>query len=95
MGKINVANMMNMSSCVRFHILMTLGLGEDKTWEYNPSDRILIVHLHKVLIHVGYDNKEQMSNIFMHIHFRVINHIIIHAYVESCTRNGYVQHEWV
>jgi len=95
MGKINVADMMNMPLCVRSHILVTLSLREDKAWEYNPSDHILIVDLHKVLIHVGYDNKEQMSSIFTHIHFRVVDHIIIHAYMEVCTRDGYVQHEWV
>jgi len=85
MGKINVADMINMPLYVRSHILVTLSLREDKAWEYNPSDRILIVNLHKVLIHVGYNNKEQMSSIFMHIHFKVIDHIIIHAYMESCT----------
>jgi hypothetical protein len=36
-------------------------------WEYNLSDRILIVDLHKLLVHVGYDDEEQMSNILTHI----------------------------
>jgi hypothetical protein len=43
------------------HILATLGLGENKAWKYNPSDRILIVDLHKLHVPIGYDNEKQMS----------------------------------
>jgi hypothetical protein len=44
--------------------------------------------LHKLLVPVGYDKKEKMSSIFTHIHLRVVNHVIIHTYVESYTRVG-------
>ncbi len=81
--------MMNVSLCVQFHILVTLGLMENKAWEYNPSDCILIVDLHKLLVLVDYDDKEQMLNILAHIHLEMVDHLIIHAYVESCTRDGY------
>jgi len=46
-----------MPSHVRFHILATLGFGEDKAWEYNQNDRILIMDLHKLLVPVDYDDK--------------------------------------
>jgi len=81
--------MMNMPSRVRFHILATLGFGEDKAWEYNQNDRILIMDLHKLLVPVDYDDKEQMSSILTHIHMGLVNHLIIHAYVESCTQDAY------
>jgi hypothetical protein len=74
-----------MPLCVRFHILVTLGSREDKAWEYNLSDCILIMDLHKLLVPIGYDDKEHMSNIFVHIHLRVIDNVIIHAYVEFYT----------
>jgi hypothetical protein len=88
MRKINVANMMNMALCVRSHILTTLGSREDKAWEYKQNDRILIMDLHKLLVLVGYDDEEQMSCIFTHIHLGVVDHVIINAYVESCTQDG-------
>ncbi len=47
------------------------------------------MNLHKLLIPIGYDNKKQMTNIPAHIHLRVVDHVIIHAYVEYCTRDGY------
>jgi hypothetical protein len=81
--------MMNVPLRVQFHIPVTLESGEDKAWEYNPCDHILIVDLHKLFILVYYDDKEQMSNILAHIHLRVIDHFIIHAYVDSYTRIGY------
>jgi hypothetical protein len=75
--------MMNMFSHVRFHILTSLGLKENKTLEYNFNACTLIVNLHK-LVPNDYDDEEQMSSILMHIYFRVVDHIIIHVYVESC-----------
>jgi hypothetical protein len=57
-------------------------------WEYNPH-RILIVDLRKLLAPIDYDNEEQMSTIFMHIHLGVVDHLIIHAYVEPCTHDAY------
>jgi hypothetical protein len=92
MGKINVVDMMNMLLYVQFHILATLGSGEDKAWEYNPSDRILIMDLHKLLVPIGYDDEEQMSNILVHIYLGVVDHVIIHVYVEFYTRDGYNRH---
>jgi len=37
---------------------MTLGSGENRAREYNPSDHILIMDLHKLLVPVGYDDKK-------------------------------------
>jgi hypothetical protein len=81
--------MMNMRFRVWSHILVTLGFGEDKAWEYNQKDHILIVDLHKLIVLIHYDDEEQMSSILAHIHMGVVNHLIIHAYVGSCTRNAY------
>jgi len=78
-----------MPSRVQFHILAALGFGEDKAWEYNQNDRILIMDLHKLLVPVDYDDKEQMSSILTHIHMGLVDHLIIHAYVESCTQDAY------
>jgi hypothetical protein len=58
-------------------------------WEYNTLDRILIVDLHKLLVPDNDDGEEQMSNILTHVHLGVVDHLIIHAYVESCTRDAY------
>ncbi len=58
------------------------GLREDKRLEYNFNVHNLIAKLHKLLVSNDYDNKKQMLNIFAHICFRVIDHVIIHAYVE-------------
>ncbi len=85
MGKFDVVNLMYMPSCVQSHILTTLGSREEKAWEYNENDRILIMDLHKLLAPINYDDEEQMSNILAHVHLRVVDHVIIHAYVESCT----------
>ncbi len=84
--------MLNVSLCVQSHILATLGSGEDKAWEYDPANHILIVDLHKLFVPVDYDDEEQMSNILTHIHLGVVNHLIIHAYVESCTQDGFNGH---
>jgi hypothetical protein len=76
-------------SHVRSHILTILGSREDNAWEYNENDRILIIDLHKLFAPVNYDNEKQMSDILAHVHLRVVDHVIIHAYVKSCTRNRY------
>jgi hypothetical protein len=57
MGKFVVTNLMDMPSHVRSHILRILGSGEDKAWEYNENDRILIIDLHKLLTPVNYDDE--------------------------------------
>jgi hypothetical protein len=60
--------------------------------EYNENDRILIVDLHKLLALVNYDNEKQMFDILAHVHLGAVDHIVIHAYVESCTRDRYDEH---
>jgi hypothetical protein len=64
--------MVNVPLRVQSHILATLGWGEDKAWEYNPHDHILIVDLHKLFVPVDYDNEKQMLNILAHIHLGVV-----------------------
>lgn len=80
---------MNVPFCVQSHILATLASGEDAAWEYDPHDCTLIVDLHKLLVPVHYDDEEQMSTILAHIHLGAVNHLVIHAYVESCTQDAY------
>jgi hypothetical protein len=74
---------MNLPSHVQSHILAILGSREYMAWEYNAHDRTLIVDLHKLLVHDNDDCEEQISNILTHVHLRVVDHLIIHAYVES------------
>jgi hypothetical protein len=88
-GKINVAGMTDVPLRVRSHILATPGSKENKAWEYNIADRIIIVDLHKLLAPNDYVDEEQMSSILTHIHLGVVDHLIIHAYVESCTRDAF------
>jgi hypothetical protein len=80
---------MKLSSRVQFHILTVLGSKEYVAWEYNAFDCTLIVDLHKLLIPDNDDGEEQMSSILMHVHLGVVDHLTIHAYVESCTRDAY------
>ncbi len=78
-----------MPSHVRSHILKSLGSGEGNACEYNENDRILLVDLHKLFAPVNDDDEKQMSDILTHVHLRVVDHVIIHAYLESCTRDRY------
>jgi hypothetical protein len=80
---------MDMPSHVRSHIFKSLGSGENNAWEYNEIDRILIVDLHKLLAPVNDDDEKQMSDILAHVHLRVVDHVVIHAYLESYTRDRY------
>jgi hypothetical protein len=64
--------MMNVPLRVQFHIFATLRSREDRAWEYNPRDRILIMDLHKLFVPIDYDNEKQMSNILAHIHLGVV-----------------------
>jgi len=89
MGKFEAINLMYMPSHVWSHILRIFGSKEDKAWEYNENDHILIINLHKLLAPVNYDDKKQMSSILAHVHLGVIDHVVIHAYLESCTRDRY------
>ncbi len=83
---------MDMPSHVQSHILKILGSEEDNAWEYTENDRILIVDLHKLLCLVNDDNEKQMFDILAHVHLGVVDHVVIHAYVESCTRDHYDGH---
>ncbi len=89
MEKSEATNLMDMPSHVRSHILKILGSGENNAWEYNENDRILIIDLHKSLAPVNDDDEKQMSDIFAHVHIRVVDHVVIHAYLESYTRDRY------
>ncbi len=88
-GKFDIANLMDMPSRVQFHILTTLGSWEERAWEHNENDRILTLHLYKLFSPVNYNDKEQMSDILTHVHLRMVDHVVIHAFVESCTRHHY------
>jgi hypothetical protein len=45
------------------------------------------MEFHKLLIPDDNDDEKQMSNILMHIHLGVVDHFIIHVYMESSTRD--------
>lgn len=81
--------MTNVPLRVSSHILSTLGSGENKAWEHDPARRILIMDLHKLLAPDDYDDEKQMSSILTHIHLGAVDHLIIHAYVESYTWDAY------
>jgi hypothetical protein len=49
----------------------------------------LIVDLHKLFAPVNDDDEKQMSDILAHVHLGVVDHVVIHAYLESCTRDRY------
>jgi hypothetical protein len=80
---------MDMPSHVRSHILKSLGSGEGNACEYNENDRILLVDLHKLFAPVNDDDEKQMSDILAHVHLRVVDHVVIHAYLESSTKDRY------
>jgi hypothetical protein len=89
MGKSEATNLMDMHSHVRSHILKFLWFREYDAWEYNENDHILIVDLHKLLAPVTDKDEKQMSDILAHVHLGVVNHFVIHAYLESCIRDRY------
>jgi hypothetical protein len=35
------------------------------------------------------EDEKQMSNILAHVHLGVVDHLVIHAYLESCIRDRY------
>jgi hypothetical protein len=84
MEKSKATNLMGMPSHVRSHIA-----GEYDAWEYNENDQVLIVGLHKLLAPVTDDDEKQMFDILAYVHLGVLDHLIIHAYLESCTRDHY------
>jgi hypothetical protein len=89
MGEFEATNLMDMPSHVRSHILKSLGSGEDNAWEYNENNRILIIDLHKLFAPINDDDEKQMFDILAHVHLGVVDHLVIHAYLESCTRDRY------
>jgi hypothetical protein len=92
MGKPEATNLMDMPLHVRSHILKFLWAEEYDTWEYNENDCVLIVDLHKLLAPVTDEDEKQMSDILAHVHLGVVDHLVIHAYLESCTRDRYDGH---
>jgi hypothetical protein len=88
MRKSEATNLMDMPSHVRSHIAKFLWSGEYDAWEYNQNDRILIVDLHKLFAPVN-DDEKQMSDILAHVHLGVVDHLVIHGYLESGTRDRY------
>jgi hypothetical protein len=89
MGKSKAINLMDMPSHVRSHILKFLWAGEYDAWEYNENGRVLIVDLHKLLAPVTDDDEKQMTDILAHVHMGVVDHFVIHAYLESIERDSY------
>ncbi len=80
---------MDMPSHVWSHILKFLWAGEYDAWEYNENGRVLIVNLHKLFTLVTDDDEKQMTDILTHVHMGVVDHLVIHAYLESTERNRY------
>jgi hypothetical protein len=83
---------MDMPSHVRSNILKFLWAGEYDAWEYNENGRVLIVDLHKLFAPVTDEDEKQMSNIMAHVQLGVVDYLVIHAYLESCTRDRYDGH---
>ncbi len=89
MGEPKATNLMDMPSPVRYNILKFLWAKEYDAWEYNENGRVLIVDLHKLLAPVTDEHKKQMMDILTHVHLGVVDHLVIHAYLESTTRDRY------
>jgi len=92
MGQPEATNLMDMPSHVRFNILKFLWVGEYDAWEYNENGRVLIVDLHKLLAPVIDGDENQMTDILAHVYLGVVDHLVIHAYLESCERDSYSGH---
>jgi len=89
MGKPEATNLTDMPLHVRSNILKFLWAGEYDAWEYDENGRVLIVDLHKLLAPVIDEDEKQMSDILAHVYLGVVDHLVIHAYLESCTRDRY------
>jgi hypothetical protein len=89
MGKPEATNLMDMPSHVRSNILKFLWAGEYDAWKYNENGRVLFVDLHKLLAPVINEDEKQMSDILAHVHLGVVDHLVIYAYLKSCTRDRY------
>ncbi len=89
MGEPETTNLMDMPSHVWSNILKFLWAGEYDAWEYNENRRVLIVDLHKLLAPVTDEDEKQMTDILAHVYLGVVDHLVIHAYLESCTGDCY------
>jgi hypothetical protein len=49
----------------------------------------LIVDLHKLFSPVTDEHEKQMMDILAHVQLGVVNHLVIHAYLEFTTRDRY------
>jgi hypothetical protein len=45
--------------------------------------------MHKLLALVNDDDERRMFDILAYVHMGVVDHVVIHAYLESCTRDRY------
>jgi hypothetical protein len=74
---------------MQLKILANLDLKFNKTSKYNPKTHILFMDLHNLMVPNNHDHEKQKSIILMHIYFSVVNHLIIHTYIESCSKDVY------
>ncbi len=49
----------------------------------------MIVDLHKLLALVTDEHEKQMTDILAHVQLGVVDHLVIHAYLESTTTDRY------
>jgi hypothetical protein len=89
MGKPKATNLMDMPSPVRCNILKFLWAGEYDACEYKENGHFFIVDLHKLLTSVTDEHEKQMTDILAHVQLGVVDHLVIHAYLESTTRDLY------
>jgi len=89
MGEPEAINLMDMPSEVRTNILKFLWTGEYDAWEYKEDDRVLIVDLHKLLAPITDEWEKQIPDILAHVHLGVVDHLVIHAYIEVTERDRY------
>ncbi len=92
MGELEATNLMDMPLHVRSNILKFLWAGEYDAWEYKENGRVLIVDLHKLLALVTDEDEKQMMDILAHVYFGVVDHLVIHAYLEAIERDRYSGH---
>jgi len=91
MGEPEATNLLDMPSEVRTNIFKFLWVGEYDAWEYKEDGRVLIVDLHKLLAPVTDECEKQMSDILAHVHLGVVDHLVIHAYLEARERDRYIE----
>ncbi len=89
MGEPEATNLTDMPSHVWSNILKFLWVGEYDAWEYEENGRVLIVDLHKLLAPATDECEKQMPEILAHVYLRVVDHFVIHAYIETIERNRY------